>query len=234
MLSLAQRSQTYQKWKSGELCILCVSDLFSRGLDTQAKVVVNYTMPNHSTLYLQRAGRARHDKGIVLSMYTRQQRTIVEVLRKLLLQGRPLNNLSNYWAHYKPTLREWTARRKSSITRKLARFVLRRTVAPHAEKKILNAKATFRPPFHPRTIAHHGGIPPRQLEKIKDREAFKTWEERRVQLAQRKKGSAKFGRRKHGAFDKPFKHIAVGPEGGDFSFINEQRANRQPSITSKY
>ena len=98
----------------------------------------------------------------------------------------------------------------------------------------LKTSGTFAPPFHPRTVEFHKGVPPRQTEKKQDREAYRAWEARRGHLAGVKKGSAKFGCARHGPFNRSFKHIANGTEGGDVALMQSRREAYRPSITSKY
>ena len=235
-LPLKERAETYEKWLKGDVNILCTSDIMSRGLDGGVNVVINYTMPNHSALYLQRAGRTGQcgRPAAVISLFTSRQRTIVGALKNLLFRNLPLTNVSNWWGYYKPTVKQWIKKRRNKMTRKFVRIILRRAVAPHLEKTYLKTSGTFAPPFHPRTVEFHKGVPPRQTEKKQDREAYRAWEARRGHLAGVKKGSAKFGCARHGPFNRSFKHIANGTEGGDVALMQSRREAYRPSITSKY
>eukprot|EP00760_Papus_ankaliazontas_P036177 PhM_4_TR8234/c0_g1_i1/m.60381 len=198
MLPLDQRRETYARWRDGSISVLIATDIAARGLDDNVDTVINYDMPRNSALYLLRAGRTARmgRRGQIISLYTeKHHKPIVNALRTLMMRGKKLNDVSNWWDHYKPTHREWTRKRQDKLTRRLVFHLRRRVVAPHLAKTVLKETAMFRPLWHPETIHVHGGIPQRELDKREDKLAFRAWEARKEQLARRKKGSVRFGRK---------------------------------------
>eukprot|EP00759_Apiculatamorpha_spiralis_P013821 PhF_6_TR20534/c0_g1_i2/m.29640 len=196
-----ERTKVFKQWTNGDIDILCATDLASRGLDAPIDVVVNFDMPTNSAMYLHRAGRCARmgRKGVVYSIFEKNKhRVVVNALKTLMRKGKRLEDVSNWWAHTKPTYREWARKRKNRLTRRFIHIIMRRSIPDHLARTYIKHNATFRPPYRPWNIEHHGGIPPREHDKQRDRAAFKSWEARRVQLARRKGGSAKFGKKKAG------------------------------------
>lgn len=94
------RSAMYKSFASGEVNILCATDVASRGLDLHVDVVINMDMPTNSLVYLSRGGRAARmgRTGMVYSLYTKQQGVIVSALRAFVHKNIPLEGMSNHQA----------------------------------------------------------------------------------------------------------------------------------------
>ena len=235
MLPLDERRKIYNLWADGKIPILCTTDLLSIGIDNDIDVVINFTMPNQAVTYLRRAGRTARmgSRGLVVSLYTKAQRTIVRAMRETILKNKPMNDLSNWWQQYKPTYLEWKKRKRNAVTKKFIHLILRRTVPQHLEKTYVRKRGTLELPWHPKTIQYHGGIPERKHTRVEHIRHQVAHEARKGVLARRKKGSAKFGRRKGGAFTKSFKGVDTG-YGGDAQRVSNMRSRDVPSATEHY
>ena len=236
MMPLKDRANVFAQWSDGKIPILCTTDLLASGVDANVDVVVNFTMPNHAVGYLRRAGRTARmgAKGLVISLFTKSQRTLVRATREALLKKRPLNDLSNWWAQYKPTYAEWKKRKRNSVTKKFVHLILRRSVPRHLERTYIQRRGTLKLPWHPETIAAHKGIPERQHARIEKRRHEIAHEARKDVLARRKKGSARFGHRKDTRFSKPIKGADPTREGGDRVRMQKQREQSPSIITESY
>ncbi|KNH09641.1 DEAD-box helicase [Perkinsela sp. CCAP 1560/4] len=236
LLPLKDRAQVFRDWSDGKIPILCATDVLAIGIDNDIDVVINYTMPNHAVKYLRRAGRAgrANKQGLVISLFTKSQITIVRAMRQSILTKKPLQNISNWFANYKPTYKEWVQRKRNAVSKKLVRLILRQSVPQHLEKTYVAKRGTLQLPWHPKTIQYHGGIPERQHARIDDRRAHIAHEARKKILARKKKGSARFGHSKTHRFSKSFKNVETGYQGSDAPRIMEARRRGGNSITEKY
>lgn len=190
------RDENYRKWSTGQAEILCATDLCSRGIDVDVSCVVNYDMPAHAKPYLNRAGRAarmgRH--GAVVSLYTNKQKVIVSALKQLMQHRRPLEGINNYHAYMQnPSYTQFKILRRNRLAKKYISLISRKTIPAHLEKTYVRHNATWRPLFHPKTVALHGGVHPLQQDKITMTVKHHAIWHRRVLLASRKGGAAKFG-----------------------------------------
>lgn len=88
----------YTAFASGEINVLCTTDLAARGLDLHVDVIINVDMPTNALVYLSRGGRtARMGRtGIMYSLYTKQQGVMVHALKAFLHKQLPLEGMSNH------------------------------------------------------------------------------------------------------------------------------------------
>ncbi|RNE99657.1 DEAD/DEAH box helicase-like protein [Trypanosoma rangeli] len=192
------RRRMFADFASGRTNILCATDLAARGLDVHVDVVVNFDMPTNALVYLSRAGRtARQGRlGKVYSLYTKHQGVIVAAVRAFLRKNLPLEGLSNWKSHMMtPRYAEWRTHKMNAIARSYVSLITQKTIPAHLERTYLHHNATWRPLFHPQTTGIHGGVPPRQQQRVMDAVMDHAVWFRRAQLARRKGGRAKFGRR---------------------------------------
>ncbi|ORC85935.1 ATP-dependent DEAD/H RNA helicase [Trypanosoma theileri] len=192
------RSRMFADFASGRTNILCATDLASRGLDVHVDIVINFDMPTNALVYLSRAGRtARQGRlGRVYSLYNKQQGVIVSAVRAFLHKNIPLEGVSNWKTHMTtPRYSEWRTHKTNAIARAYVSLITQKTIPAHLERTYLHHNATWRPIFHPRTAGVHGGVPPRQQQRIMDAVTSQAVWFRRGQLARRKGGRAKFGSR---------------------------------------
>ncbi|KAH9586318.1 Helicase [Trypanosoma melophagium] len=197
-LPLAVRRCMFADFASGRTNILCATDLASRGLDVHVDMVINFDMPTNALVYLSRAGRtARQGRlGRVYSLYNKQQGVIVSAVRAFLQKSIPLEGVSNWKTHMTtPRYSEWRTHKTNAIARAYVSLITQKTIPAHLERTYLRHNATWRPIFHPRTAGMHGGVPPRQQQRIMDAVTAQAVWFRRGQLARRKGGRAKFGSR---------------------------------------
>ena len=84
-----QRTQTLQKFKSGEIQILVATDIAARGLDIeQLPLVINYDIPRHAEDYVHRVGRTGRAgmQGVAISLMGGDERRNIAAIEKLIQQ----------------------------------------------------------------------------------------------------------------------------------------------------
>uniref|UniRef100_G0U8H0 DEAD-box helicase (C-terminal),putative n=1 Tax=Trypanosoma vivax (strain Y486) TaxID=1055687 RepID=G0U8H0_TRYVY len=192
------RRRMFSDFASGRTNILCATDVAARGLDLHIDVVINFNMPTNALSYLSRAGRtARQGRlGRVYSLYTKRQGVIVSAIRAFLQHQVPLEGVSNWKQHMtRPRYAEWRTHKMNAIARSYISLITQKTIPAHLERTYLRHNATWRPLFHPQTSGVHGGVPPRQQQRIMDAVMRHAVWFRRGILARRKGGRAKFGSR---------------------------------------
>nr|6YXX_EB Chain EB, DEAD-box helicase, putative [Trypanosoma brucei brucei]6YXY_EB Chain EB, mt-LAF2 [Trypanosoma brucei brucei] len=197
-LPAAVRRRMFADFASGRTNILCSTDVAARGLDLHVDFVVNFDMPTNALTYLSRAGRtARQGRlGQVYSLYTKRQGVIVSAVRAFLQKQLPLEGISNWKRHMmEPRYAEWRTHKLNAIARSYVSLITQKTIPAHLERTYLRHNATWRPLFHPQTTGVHGGVPPRQQQRVMDAITWKAVCFRRGLLARRKGGRAKFGTR---------------------------------------
>ena len=190
------RRENFRRFASGECNILCATDVAARGLDLHVDLVINFDMPTNAVAYLSRSGRAARmgRKGIVASLFTKHQSVIVSVLKQFVKKKIAMDGISNDREHMmRPRHAEWRAGRINALTRAYVSMITRKTIPNHLEKTYIRHNALWRPLFHPRKVASHGGVHPLKQHKIMDRVMEDAVSFRREQLSNRKGGRAKFG-----------------------------------------
>lgn len=83
------RTQTLQKFKSGDIQILVATDIAARGLDIeQLPLVINYDIPRHAEDYVHRIGRTGRAgmQGVAISLMGGDERSNVAAIEKLIQQ----------------------------------------------------------------------------------------------------------------------------------------------------
>ena len=91
------RTDTLDKFRSGEISILAASDVAARGLDVQdLAAVVNFELPTDPDVYTHRIGRSARAgrEGIALSLCTPKEMNRADTLQALRVERgdpRPLN-----------------------------------------------------------------------------------------------------------------------------------------------
>lgn len=190
------RKQMFADFCSGRTNIMCATDLAARGLDIHVDMVINFDMPTNALVYLSRAGRASRmgRLGRVCSFYSKYQGTIVATIQSFVKHRLPLEGITNRKdLMTTPRYAEWKTHKTNSLTRAYVSMITQKTIPAHLERSYVHHNATWRPLFHPQTIGHHGGVPPRRQQKVMDRiREMAVWY-RRGQLSRRKGGAAKFG-----------------------------------------
>jgi superfamily II DNA/RNA helicase len=190
------RREMWARWSSGQCNVLCCTDIVGRGVDCPVDCVVNFDTPTNPIEYINRAGRTARmgRRGVVHSLYSKKQRTIVAVLRQFVKGGIALEGVSNWYAHMtRPRYGEWSKHSQDKTARNYVKLITTKTIPKHLERTYLRHQATWRPPYHPRTIGIHGGVAPTQQQKISDKVRGSAVEYRKQQLARKKGGKAKFG-----------------------------------------
>lgn len=201
-LPYAVRKQNYADFASGRTNILCTTDLTARGLDLHVDVVVNFDMPTNALTYLSRAGRTARmgREGRVYSLYGKQQGVMVSAVRAFVRKSIPLEGISNQKPHMtQPRYAEWRTHKINALARSYVSLITSKTIPAHLERTYIRHNATWRPIFHPRGTGMHAGVAPRQQQKVMDRVMSQAVWFRREQIARRKGGRAKFGRRSAGS-----------------------------------
>lgn len=197
-LPWAVRRSMFADFASGRTNILCTTDVAGRGLDLHVDLVINFDVATNALLYLSRSGRAARmgRVGGVASLYTKHQGVIVSAIKAFLKAQLPLEGVSNQKAHMMtPRYAEWRLHKINSLARSYVSMITRKAIPAHLERTYVHHNATWRPIFHPKTTGQHGGVAPRQQQKLMDRVMEQAVWFRRSQLARRKGGRAKFGRR---------------------------------------
>lgn len=190
------RKEMFADFCSGRTNILCATDLAARGIDIHVDMVINFDMPTNALVYLSRAGRTSRmgRLGRVCSLFTKYQGTIVATIKSFVSHAIPLEGVTNQKALMTtPRYAEWKTHKINALTRSYVSMVTQKTIPAHLERSYVHHNATWRPLFHPQTITHHAGVPPRRQQKVMDRiRKVAVWY-RRSQLSKRKGGAAKFG-----------------------------------------
>ncbi|KAL7700537.1 DEAD/DEAH box helicase-like protein [Lotmaria passim] len=197
-LPYAVRKSMYADFASGRTNVLCATDVAARGLDVHVDLVINFDVPTNALTYLSRSGRAARmgREGQVCNLYNKHQGVIVSAIKAFLKNNIPMEGMSNNKSDMMtPRYAEWRQHKINALTRSYVSLITRRTIPAHLERTYIHHNATWRPIFHPRTTGMHGGVPPRQQQKLMDRVMEQAVNFRRGQLARRKGGRAKFGTR---------------------------------------
>ncbi|KAK7197075.1 DEAD/DEAH box helicase-like protein [Novymonas esmeraldas] len=197
-LPYAVRKHMYADFAAGRTNILCATDVAARGLDLHVDLVVNFDVPTNALAYLSRGGRAARmgREGQVLSLYTKQQGVVVAAVKAFLHANVPLEGITNRKTDMtQPRYAEWRTHKMNALTRSYVSLITRKTIPAHLERTYIHHNATWRPIFHPSTTGVHGGVAPRQQQRLMDRVMEQAVWFRRGQLARRKGGRAKFGSR---------------------------------------
>lgn len=192
------RREMYADFAAGRTNILCATDLAARGLDLHVDVVINFDVPTNALAYLSRSGRTARmgREGQVLSLYHKHQGVIVTAIRAFLKHSIPMEGLTNRKSDLmQPRYAEWRTHKMNALARSYVSLITRKAIPAHLERTYVHHNATWRPVFHPQTTGVHGGVAPRQQQKLMDRVMEQAVWFRREQLARRKGGRAKFGRR---------------------------------------
>ncbi len=198
------RKENFRRFASGECNILLATDAASRGLDMHVDLVINFDMPTNAVAYLSRCGRAarmgRH--GIVASLFTKHQSVIVSVIKQFVKKRVALDGVSNERRDMmNPRHAEWKVNKINALTRAYVSMITRKTIPHHLEKTYIRHNALWRPLFHPRKTATHGGVHPLQQHKLMNRVMEDAVSFRRGELSRRKGGRAKFGRKQYGVWN---------------------------------
>ncbi|KAG5511062.1 hypothetical protein GH5_07268 [Leishmania sp. Ghana 2012 LV757] len=192
------RKEMYADFASGRTNILCATDLAARGLDLHVDMVINFDVPTNALTYLSRSGRTARmgREGQVLNLYNKHQGVIVSVIKAFLKDNLPMEGLTNRKSDMmQPRYAEWRTHKINALARSYVSLITRKTIPAHLERTYVHHNATWRPVFHPQKTGIHGGVAPRQQQKLMDRIMEQAVWFRRGQLARRKGGRAKFGRR---------------------------------------
>jgi superfamily II DNA/RNA helicase len=192
------RRDMYADFASGRTNILCATDVAARGLDVHVDLVINFDVPTNALAYLSRSGRAARmgREGQVCNLFNKHQGVIVSAIKAFLKANLPMEGVSNNKSDMmKPRYAEWRTHKMNALTRSYVSLITRKTIPAHLERTYVHHNATWRPIFHPKTTGMHGGVAPRQQQKLMDRVMEQAVMFRRGQLARRKGGRAKFGRR---------------------------------------
>jgi len=203
-LPFAVRQEMFRRFASGESSILCTTDILSRGIDVHVDVVIQFHMPTNAVAYLSRVGRvARMGRvGDSYALYTKTQRVIANAIQGFIKGDIPLHQMSNWSQHMlRPRYQEWRMQKVNAVSRAYVSMITTKTIPAHLERTYLRHNATWRPLYHPETVGIHGGVAPRQQAKIMERVTEKAVWFRKEQLARRKGGRAKFGRRYLGVWN---------------------------------
>lgn len=94
-LSLQQRREALQGFKSGKYRILIATDIASRGIDvTGIELVINYDLPEDAQNYVHRIGRTARagQKGHAISFATPDQSRDVKEIEKLIRLSLPISH----------------------------------------------------------------------------------------------------------------------------------------------
>ncbi|AYU76528.1 DEAD/DEAH box helicase-like protein [Leishmania donovani] len=192
------RKEMYADFASGRTNILCATDLAARGLDLHVDMVINFDVPTNALAYLSRSGRTARmgREGQVLNLYNKHQGVIVSAIKAFLKDNLPMEGLTNRKADMmQPRYAEWRTHKINALARSYVSLITRKTIPAHLERTYVHHNATWRPVFHPQKTGIHGGVAPRQQQKLMDRVREQAVWFRRGQLARRKGGRAKFGSR---------------------------------------
>ncbi len=101
----AEREQTMQRFKSGELKLLIATDVSARGIDIpNVDFVVNYDLPEVAENYVHRVGRTGrgNQKGKAVSFCSTEEREILDEIEGFL--GKDIHRLEIDKNLYKETL----------------------------------------------------------------------------------------------------------------------------------
>ncbi|KAG5510589.1 hypothetical protein JKF63_06886 [Porcisia hertigi] len=192
------RKDMYADFASGRTNILCATDLAARGLDLHVDMVINFDVPTNALTYLSRGGRAARmgREGLVHNLYNKHQGIIVSAIKAFLKDNLPMEGLTNRKSDMmQPRYAEWRTHKINALARSYVSLITRKTIPAHLERTYVHHNATWRPVFHPQKTGVHGGVAPRQQQRLMDRVREQAVWFRRGQLARRKGGRAKFGRR---------------------------------------
>ncbi|KAK0548136.1 RNA-dependent ATPase rok1 [Tilletia horrida] len=80
--SAAQRAAVIERFRTGEVWVLIVTDITAKGVDTKANLVINYDFPQGAQRYLRRvakAGRAGKE-GKVVTFFTEEDRPFLKIV----------------------------------------------------------------------------------------------------------------------------------------------------------
>ncbi len=91
-LKQRDRSKALEEFKSGEVKILCATDVASRGLDiSNVTHVINYDVPQHSEDYVHRIGRTgrARSEGEAFTLCKPDELSMVDSIEKLLGNSLP-------------------------------------------------------------------------------------------------------------------------------------------------
>lgn len=192
------RKEMYADFASGRTNILCATDVAARGLDVHVDLVINFDVPTNALTYLSRSGRAARmgRDGQVCNLYNKHQGVVVSAIKAFLKGNVPMEGMSNNKSDMmKPRYAEWRTHKINALARSYVSMITQKAIPAHLERTYVHHNATWRPIFHPQTSGMHGGVAPRQQQKLMDRVMEQAVTFRRGQLARRKGGRAKFGAR---------------------------------------
>lgn len=93
-LSMSQRREALEGFRSGKYKVLVATDIAARGIDvTGIELVINYDLPEDAEYYVHRigrTGRAGH-KGHAISFATPEQSSDVRDIEKLIMTSLPIS-----------------------------------------------------------------------------------------------------------------------------------------------
>jgi len=113
-LSLGQRRQALDSFKSGRSRILVATDVAARGLDINGiALVVNYNLPDAASDYVHRIGRTgrAEKKGKAISLATPDQLKDIKAIERLINKNLAIRE---YVKLDKAPVRKFTGRRQST------------------------------------------------------------------------------------------------------------------------
>lgn len=191
------RRRNFARWMSGQCNVILTTDLLSRGIDVRVDRVINFDMPVDAPTFLARAGRTARmgRRGTVSSLFVKNERVIVDVIRGFVRGDIALNAVGNEFSMIKfPTHEAYRKQKRESIARRYVELITRNAIPQHKERKLLTRVAKYRALWRPWNIAVSGGVNPRLIAKTEDRVGNIAVWARREQMAKRMGGSAKFGK----------------------------------------
>ena len=191
------RSEMLKKFAAGHVNILCCTDVMSRGVDIPVDVVINFDLPSDAGTFLNRAGRCGR-MGRVGTCYSlfheKKDRVMASALDALIHSGVGLHGVSNDKAHMnRPRYSEWSTHHKNQLSRAYVSLISKSVIPRALVKSYVRHNAMWRPLYHPNSAHHHGGVSPRQQNRIMSAIRTDAVAFRKGQLARRKGGRAKFG-----------------------------------------
>ncbi|HZV82526.1 MAG TPA: helicase-related protein, partial [Geobacteraceae bacterium] len=109
------RTRTLAEFRKGEWRVLVATDVAARGLDIERLPhVVNYDLPQVPEDYVHRIGRTGRagEEGVALSLVSREERSLLQAIEKLLKQAIPRQELAEF--------PQYAARRNAGVREKKA------------------------------------------------------------------------------------------------------------------